>query len=111
MDNFWFTPKHQKEGAEVKFLLKPLDTKGLYRVQISMKGDGVPSADAAFDIFESQLFGWQGITENGAPLVYSRAARQKILAGDASLDWMLWIAESIGNLYSKALLGDSEKKD
>jgi hypothetical protein len=110
MESFWFTPRHQKEGTEVKFLLRGLDTRGLYTIQSSMGDRGVPDADAAFSAFESNVIGWEGVIHDGQPLPFSRVNRSKVLGGDASIDWMLWVAECSGKLYSKALLGDTEKK-
>lgn len=101
-----FEPKHQPlEGKTVVFKLQPLDLKGQYELQASMDDRMVPSWDG-IQVAARYVVGWEGMDE-----AFSRARLRQILAGGASLDWMIWLAQIAGELYRGSLLSEIERKN
>lgn len=103
MTPYWHTPAHK--GEEVQFRLRPLKSSEFYEIQTSMLGRRAPSWDgisAAADC----IVGWKGL-----PAEFSQKAVQDVLAGTVDVDWIIWLTEITGHLYSQALLPESERKN
>jgi hypothetical protein len=107
---FEYEPTHQPDpDSPVKFRLRPLDQRALHEVTASLNDRGVPRWDG---ILEASRFilGWSGIKSDGADLPFSRQALRSILDGGADTDWMVWLGQITGHLYSKALISDDDRK-
>jgi hypothetical protein len=114
MTPFWHTPQHQPhEGREVRFQLRPLDKRGRYTLPTSFNENGLPSADAAHETALASVCGWDGIGTADDPKPFSRQALRQAIEGEATpddVDWMMWVAEIAGALFSRSMLRPDEKK-
>jgi hypothetical protein len=71
-----------------------------------MVGNGLPTWEAAAEVFERFVVGWQGLE-----VEYSPKAKREVLAGAASAEWMIWIGNIAGCLYRRSMLTDAERKN
>jgi hypothetical protein len=107
---YWFTPEYQPNAdAPVEFELKPLDQGTLHTVQASFNS-GVPNWVGIKAGFENGVTGWKNITLDGSAVEFNRGNARRILNQVGSADWMIWLGQIVGELYSNAFLSDEEKK-
>ena len=101
-----FIPRYQPDPADpVSFRLLPLDLRGQYEIQASMK-KGVPSWDG-IECAAQYIVGWKGARLGE----FSRARVREIVSGGADADWMIWLGHIAANLYTNSLIPeDTEKK-
>lgn len=104
---FWFAPAHQpREGAKVEFQLRPLDMPTFYTLQASRtRRRGAPEWEGISATFEHSVVDWRGLETP-----FSAAAKRDALA-DADVDFMIWLAQIAGELYSRAVLKEEERKN
>jgi hypothetical protein len=107
---FDYEPSHQPDPASpVIFKLRPLDQRAYHEITASLNDRGVPRWDG---IVEASRFilGWSGIKSEGIEVQFSRNALRGVLDGQADTDWMIWLGQVAGHLYSKAILTDDDRK-
>jgi len=107
-----FEPEFQpNKGRKVSFLLKPLDLKGQYQLQVALDEKGRPSWEG-LQVAARYIVGWTGIArEDGAEVPFTRRAITEVIEGGANTDWMIWLAMIAGRLYADSLLSEIERKN
>jgi hypothetical protein len=107
LEPYDFPPNYQPDEADaVSFRLEPLDLKSQYELQATMNRRGIPSWDG-IQIAAQRIVGWSGKQLGD----FSAVRVKEILRGGASANWMIWLGEIAGELYSRSLIGaDAEKK-
>lgn len=103
LSKFEFTPAHQPFDTPVAFTLRPLDQRGLYELQASLR-DGIPGW-SGIEAAARHIVGWSGL-----PDTFSRARMLQVLAAPADINWTVWLGEITGHLYRKALVPEDAAK-
>jgi hypothetical protein len=104
---FTFTPAYQpKPEAPVTFQLRPLNLASLHdHFQRHYNRNHEPGWADHSAVFVQNVIGWTGRSEDCTPKV-----RAQLASGD-DLDWYIWIGQISGELYTRALLKDNERKN
>jgi hypothetical protein len=104
---FKFTPGHQPDAANpVVFELKPLDNPMLYRLlQAYGTGNGAGYEDLVL-VLARNIVGWSGI-----PHECNAKGKAALLAGEGNLDVLMWIGQCAKELYDRAILKESDRKN
>lgn len=106
-DKFNFRPAHQPDPEKpVEFELKPLSMPTFFRLQASINRDGNPSFEDCVAIFQNNVVSWSGL-----PQECTANAKQAMLSGEANPDLYIWLGQLAGELYTRALLKGSERKN
>lgn len=106
-EKYWFKPAHQPlTETTVEFELNPLDMRQFHELSRSMVKEEVPSFDQHAAVFSQNVSAWKGIDRECSP-----AARREICAGQANFNWLIWMGQVTAELYSRALLTSTERKN
>ena len=100
----WFEPGYQPLAAPVRFQLRPLDMPTFWRLQRSLRADGIPEWDGVAAAFEYCVIGWEGLA-----VPFSRQAKREALEKfDHSMS--IWLGQIAARCYMGAILTEDEKK-
>jgi hypothetical protein len=103
----WFEPGYQPNGATtpVRFQLRPLDMPTFWRLQRSLRPDGLPEWEGVAAAFEYCVIGWEGL-----PAPFSRQAKREALEKfDRSMS--VWLGQIAAHCYTGAILTEDERKN
>jgi hypothetical protein len=101
---FAFQPEYQPDESPAEFTLRPLDLPQYFTVQMAY-GQGAVNWEVVSGIASRNVLGWTGTEPT-----YSRGALRDILtAGDNK--WALWLLQITAELFRRAQLTETERKN